>query len=474
MTRPAEASMQSRKKEREKEKYEEMDAEISEIRAQASNRQEPNPRALIPILVFLVLYIGSGIYYEYIHPIKGEMGFYIMSVVVAFGLALIVAFVQNPGLSFDKKIHICAKGIGDDNITIMLFIFLMAGAFSGIAKEAGGVESTANLLMNVIPGRFAIPGLFVIACLISMSMGTSVGTITVLVPIAASVAGTAGFSLPMCVGTVVGGAMFGDNLSFISDTTIAATKTQGVAMKDKFRANIKIALPAAAITLAILIVLAVQGGTAQLGQYSFHLLLAIPYFIVLILAFCGINVFIVLGIGILLFLASGWISGTLTYATAFSAMGTGTSGMFETMIVTILVASISALMEAFGGFAAILALIRRFSKGKRGAMFGIGLLTGLMDIATANNTVAIVVAGPIARQVSEEYGIDPRKTASLLDTCSCVFQGVIPYGAQLLVAASLAGISSVSIIRWLFYQAILLICVVVSIVLEGRGKRYGG
>ncbi len=474
MTRPAEASMQSRKKEREKEKYEEMDAEISEIRAQASNRQEPNPRALIPILVFLVLYIGSGIYYECIHPIKGEMGFYIMSVVVAFGLALIVAFVQNPGLSFDKKIHICAKGIGDDNITIMLFIFLMAGAFSGIAKEAGGVESTANLLMNVIPGRFAIPGLFVIACLISMSMGTSVGTITVLVPIAASVAGTAGFSLPMCVGTVVGGAMFGDNLSFISDTTIAATKTQGVAMKDKFRANIKIALPAAAITLAILIVLAVQGGTAQLGQYSFHLLLAIPYFIVLILAFCGINVFIVLGIGILLFLASGWISGTLTYATAFSAMGTGTSGMFETMIVTILVASISALMEAFGGFAAILALIRRFSKGKRGAMFGIGLLTGLMDIATANNTVAIVVAGPIARQVSEEYGIDPRKTASLLDTCSCVFQGVIPYGAQLLVAASLAGISSVSIIRWLFYQAILLICVVVSIVLEGRGKRYGG
>ncbi|MGI5932841.1 MAG: Na+/H+ antiporter NhaC family protein [Eubacterium sp.] len=466
--------MQSRKKEREKEKYEEMDAEISEIRAQASNRQEPNPRALIPILVFLVLYIGSGIYYEYIHPIKGEMGFYIMSVVVAFGLALIVAFVQNPGLSFDKKIHICAKGIGDDNITIMLFIFLMAGAFSGIAKEAGGVESTANLLMNVIPGRFAIPGLFVIACLISMSMGTSVGTITVLVPIAASVAGTAGFSLSMCVGTVVGGAMFGDNLSFISDTTIAATKTQGVAMKDKFRANIKIALPAAAITLAILIVLAVQGGTAQLGQYSFHLLLAIPYFIVLILAFCGINVFVVLGIGILLFLASGWISGTLTYATAFSAMGTGTSGMFETMIVTILVASISALMEAFGGFAAILALIRKFSKGKRGAMFGIGLLTGLMDIATANNTVAIVVAGPIARQVSEEYGIDPRKTASLLDTCSCVFQGVIPYGAQLLVAASLAGISSVSIIRWLFYPAILLVCVVVSIVLEGRGKRHDG
>ncbi|MCC6094215.1 MAG: Na+/H+ antiporter NhaC family protein, partial [Eubacterium sp.] len=201
--------------------------------------KKPNPRALTPILVFLILYLGTGIYFEYIHPQKGQMGFYIMSVVVAFGLALIVAFLQNPSLSFDEKVHICAKGIGDDNITIMLFIFLMTGAFSGIAQEAGGVESTANMLLNIIPGRFAIPGLFVIACLISMAMGTSVGTITVLVPIAASVASTAGFNLPLCVGTVVGGSMFGDNLSFISDTTIAATKTQGVAMKDKFRANIR-------------------------------------------------------------------------------------------------------------------------------------------------------------------------------------------------------------------------------------------
>lgn len=440
---------------------------MSEQNNTANHRKkQSNPKALIPILVFLVLYLGSGIYFEYIHPVKGEMGFYIMSVVVAFGLALIVAFLQNPSLSFDEKIHICARGIGDDNITIMLFIFLMAGAFSGIANQAGGVESTANLLLNIIPGRFAIPGLFVIACLISMSMGTSVGTITVLVPIAASVAKTAEFYLPLCVGTVVGGAMFGDNLSFISDTTIAATKTQGVEMKDKFRANIRIALPAAVLTLAILCVIALNGGKAELGNYPFQFGLALPYFAVLVMALLGTNVFVVLGVGILLFLIMGGLLGELSFATAFSSMGTGTSSMFETMIVTILVASISALMEEYGGFEAILELIRKFSRSKRGAMFGIAFLTGLMDIATANNTVAIVVAAPIAKTVSTEYQIQPQKTASLLDTCSCIFQGIIPYGAQLLIAASLSGVSTVSIIPYLFYPFLLLIFVVLSIVFD--------
>lgn len=440
---------------------------MSEQNTETTTRKKrANPKALIPILVFLILYLGSGIYFEYIHPVKGEMGFYIMSVVVAFGLALIVAFLQNPSLSFDEKIHICARGIGDDNITIMLFIFLMAGAFSGIANEAGGVESTANLLLNIIPGRFAIPGLFVISCLISMSMGTSVGTITVLVPIAASVANTAGLYLPLCVGTVVGGAMFGDNLSFISDTTIAATKTQGVEMKDKFRANIRIALPAAALTLAILCIIALNGDKAELGNYPFQFGLAIPYFAVLVMALLGTNVFVVLGVGIILFLIMGGLLGELSFATAFSSMGTGTSSMFETMIVTILVASISALMEEYGGFEAILELIRKFSRTKRGAMLGIAFLTGLMDIATANNTVAIVVAAPIAKTVSTEYQIQPQKTASLLDTCSCIFQGIIPYGAQLLIAASLSGVSTVSIIPYLFYPFLLLIFVILSIVFD--------
>ena len=428
--------------------------------------KKPKGRALLPIVIFLILYLGSGIYFEYIHPLEGQMGFYIMSVVVAFSIALIVAMMQNRALTFDEKIHICAQGIGDDNITIMLFIFLMAGAFSGIAKEAGGAVSIANLLLSIIPGGFAIPGLFLIACLISMAMGTSVGTITVLVPIAAQVAANGGFSLAVCVATVVGGAMFGDNLSFISDTTIAATNTQGVQMKDKFRTNFKIALPAAVLTLVILIVYALRGNAVPMESYDYNIIQALPYFIVLAMAVIGINVFVVLGAGILLFLLAGTATGSLTYVSAFTSMGNGTSGMFETMIVTILVASIGSLIRENGGFAAILDFIKKHFSGRKGGMAGIGLLTILMDIATANNTVAIVMAAPIAKTITEEYGIDPKKTASLLDTCSCIAQGIIPYGAQLLIAASLAGISSMAIIPFLFYPFLLAVCVIVSIVME--------
>ncbi|MBQ4303294.1 MAG: Na+/H+ antiporter NhaC family protein [Lachnospiraceae bacterium] len=427
------------------------------------NSEKPNGRALLPIIIFLLLYLGNGIYFEYIHPIEGQMGFYIMSVVLAFSIALAVALVQNTSRTFEDKIHICARGIGDDNITIMLFIFLMAGAFGGIAREAGGAASTAGLLLSILPGGFAIPGLFLIACLISMSMGTSVGTITVLVPIAAAVAKDGGFSLAMCAGTVVGGAMFGDNLSFISDTTIAATNTQGVQMKDKFRTNLKIALPAALITMIILVVYAMRGRAVSVGTYDYNVIQALPYFAVLVLAVIGINVFLVIGVGILLFLIAGVLTGSLTYVSALTSMGNGCSGMFETMIVTILVASIGALIRENGGFASILGFIRRHFSGLRGGLMGISLLTFLMDVATANNTVAIVMAAPIARQITEEYGIDPRETASLLDTCSCIAQGIIPYGAQLLIAAGLAEISSVKIIPFLFYPFLLMVCVALSI-----------
>ena len=434
-------------------------------------KKQANAKALLPILVFLILYLGSGIYFEYIKPQEGQMGFYIMSVVVAFGLALIVAFVQNRKLSFNEKVHVCAQGIGDDNIVIMLFIFLMAGAFSGLASAAGGASSTANLMLSIIPGRFVVPGIFVIACLISMAMGTSVGTITVLVPIAAEVASSTHMSLALIVGTVVGGAMFGDNLSVISDTTIAATRTQGVEMKDKFKVNFKIALPAALITLVILIVYSTQNPAAKLDNYDFNIWLAIPYFIVLILALVGLNVFLVLGLGILLFFLIGGAAGTISFSTGFLAMGEGTSGMFETMIVTILVASISALMKEYGGFEAVLAFIRRRAKGKKGGMFGICALTGLMDISTANNTVAIVIAAPIAREISKEFNVEPKKVASLLDTSSCIFQGLIPYGAQILVAAGIAGISSLQIMPFLFYQFLLTICLVISILLERKDKK---
>ena len=277
-------------------------------------------------------------------------------------------------------------------------------------------------------------------------------------------------SMPLMVGAVVGGAMFGDNLSVISDTTIAATRTQGVEMRDKFRTNILIALPAALITLAVLVILALNYPSASMASYTYNIWLAIPYFIVLILALTGLNVFLVLGIGIILFFLIGGAAGTLNFSTAFSAMGDGTSGMFETIIVTILVASISALMKEYGGFEAILAFIRRFAKGKRGGMLGICLLTGFMDIATANNTVAIVIAAPIAKEISHEYGVEPKKVASLLDSSSCIFQGIIPYGAQLLIASSLAGISSMSIIPYLSYPFLLLICMLISILLD-RKKR---
>ena len=435
-------------------------------------KKKPNPIALLPIVVFLVLYLGVGIYFEYIHPVEGQMGFYVMSVVVAFMIALVVAFLQNGKVSFDDKMKICAKGIGDENITIMIFIFLIAGCFSGIAKEAGGAASTANLLLSIIPGKFAIPGLFLIACLISMAMGTSVGTISVLAPIAVTVAQNGGFNLPFCIGTVVGGAMFGDNLSFISDTTIAATKTQGVEMKDKFRANFRIALPAAVITFIILIVYAVVGREARIGTFEYSIPQALPYFIVLAMALVGINVFVVLGTGIVLFMIVGALTHSLSFMTAFTSMGAGSSGMFETIIVTILVASIGALMDEHGGFEAILDFIKIHFGGKRGGMVGIGLLTILVDIATANNTVAIVLAAPIAKQISEEYKISPIKTASLLDTCSCIAQGIIPYGAQLLVAASLAGISSMKIIPFLYYPYLLAVFVVISIIIDRKAADF--
>ena len=431
-----------------------------------NNKTAPNFKALLPIAIFLILYLGNGIFFEYIAPREGQMGFYVMSVVLAFSISLVAAFFQNKEKPFDDKISICAKGIGDDNIVIMLFIFLMAGAFSGLAGAAGGASSTANLLLNIIPGMFAVPGLFIISCLISMAMGTSVGTISVIAPIACAVAQNGGLKLELCVGVVVGGAMFGDNLSFISDTTIAATKTQGVEMKDKFKTNIRVALPAAVITFIILVVYAVMSKGGTMEKFDFSILQALPYFIVLALSIMGLNVFLVLMVGIVLFIIAGAITGSITYTSALLAMGNGTAGMFETMIVTILVASIASLKKENGGFEAILSLIRKSADSKRGGMFGIAFLTAFMDVATANNTVAIVIAAPIAKDISTEYNVEPRKTASLLDTCSCIMQGIIPYGAQLLVASNIAGVTSMSLIPFLIYPFLLIVFVAGSMIRE--------
>ncbi len=418
--------------------------------------------ALLPILVFLIIYIGVGVYYEYIRPQEGVQGFYVMSVVVAFMAAIAVALFQNRSISFDEKLRICASGMGDDNILTMIFIFLLAGAFSGVASASGCAEDTANMLLSFVPGRLTVLGIFLIACIISMAMGTSCGTITVMGSLALSISQSAGLSLPLCFGALVGGSMFGDNLSFISDTTIAATKTQGCQMRDKFRENFFIALPAALITCVILLIIAWTNKAAAVGEYSFNIFRALPYFVILIAALIGINVFIVLGFGLLLCTAIGIFSGSIDIHNIFISMGSGVSGMYETIVVTILATALSALIKYNGGFEAIITFIKKHFHGSKGGQLGIILISMLMDISTANNTVAIVVTAPIATDIRKEYEITPQRTASLMDISTCIAQGIIPYGAQLLIAAGIAGISSIQIMPYLFYPYLLLICVLVA------------
>ena len=377
--------------------------------------KKSNPIALLPIGVFLVIYLGLGIVFEY--GLKIEMGFYQIPIVVAFLIALLVACLQNPGLSFDKKLELMGQGIGDKNITTMILIFMAAGIFVGVVGRSSA-ESVAYLLLSLVPSQYAVVILFVVSCFVSLAMGTSVGTITLITPIAAPLAVATGFPMPFCVAAVIGGAMFGDNLSFISDTTIAACNGQGCQMKDKFRANFKIALPAALVTLALIVIISLQVNVAQTPSGDHNLLLLIPYVLVLIGGIVGLNVFVVLLVGILSGAVISLVTGQMGALALLAGMKEGVSGMFETILVTILVSALCGLIRAYGGFEALLAAIRRLFRGRRGGQLGIGLLVGLMDVATANNTVAIVMAGPIAKEVSAEYGISPRNAASLLDTFS--------------------------------------------------------
>ncbi|MBQ0038038.1 MAG: Na+/H+ antiporter NhaC family protein [Clostridiales bacterium] len=436
--------------------------------------QKPNAKgiALLPIAVFLVLYLGLGILFEYILHI--EMGFYQIPIVVAFLAAILVACFQNRTVTFDDKLELMAKGVGDKNIMIMILIFLTAGIFVGVTGRSSA-EAAAYFLLSVTPPRLAVAVLFVVACFVSVAMGTSVGTITLLTPIAVPVAMDSGFSLPLCVAAVIGGAMFGDNLSFISDTTIAACSTQGCEMRDKFRANFKIALPAALATLALILVISFRADATPVAAVEHNMLLLIPYVLVLIGGIAGLNVFIVLLLGIITGAGISIATGQMTALDVLAGMGSGVSGMFETIMVTILVAALCGMIRAYGGFEALLNFIRRVCKGNRGGQLGIGLLVGLMDIATANNTVAIVMAGPIAREVSAEYGIDAKRSASLLDTFSCIFQGIIPYGAQMLVAISACAtlgysVSAFEIIPFLFYPFLLCVSSLLFIVLGNKDR----
>lgn len=429
--------------------------------------KKSNPIALLPIGVFLVLYLGLGILFEYV--LKIEMGFYNIPIVIAFLVAILVACLQNHKVNFESKLDIMAKGLSDKNIITMLLIFLTAGAFVGVVGRSSA-ESVAYFMLSLIPAKFAVAVLFVVACFVSTAMGTSVGTITLIAPIAVAVSNASGFSMPLCIASVMGGAMFGDNLSFISDTTIAACNGQGCQMKDKFRENFWIAFPAALATLILILVLSFR--TVQTGAVveEYHLLQIIPYVLVLLGGIIGINVFVVLLIGIF----SGAIimlsTGAITMTDLLSKMGSGASGMFETCMVAILVAVMCALIREYGGFEALLSLIRKTFKGNKGGQLGMGLLVSAMNIATANNTVAIVMANPIAKEMAAEYGITPRKSASLLDTFSCIIQGILPYGAQMLVAITAAQelgvkVSAFEIIPNLFYPYLLLISSLVFIYL---------
>ena len=430
--------------------------------------KKSNPLALLPIGVFLCLYLGLGIVFEYV--LKIPMGFYNIPIVVPFLVAILVACLQNPKLSFDEKLIIMGKGVGDKNIITMILIFLTAGCFVGVVGRSSA-ESVAYFVLSFIPARFAVLVLFIVSAFVSLAMGTSVGTITLIMPIAVAVAESSGFGTALCAGAVVGGAMFGDNLSFISDTTIAACNGQGCAMKDKFRENFGIALPATIATLLLLLAksLGAHVDEAVIGEY--HLMQIIPYIVVLIGGIAGINVFVVLLVGIVCGAAIMLTTGATQAVNLLADMGSGASGMFETAMVAILVSAICALIEEYGGFAALLQLIKKVFQGTRGGKLGMGLLVGAMDIATANNTVAIVMANPIAKEMSEDYGIAPRKAASILDTFSCIFQGIIPYGAQMLVAVSVAAelgakVSPFEIIPNLFYPYMLFVSVLVFIFVE--------
>lgn len=427
---------------------------------------------LLPIGVFLVLFIGSGIIFN---------DFYAMPAIVAFLIALAVAFLQNPGKKFEEKMVIVTKNMGDENVMVMCLIFILAGAFSGAVQAAGGVDSTVNFALSVMPPKIAVAGLFLIACFISIAMGTSVGTIAALTPIAAGVSQKTGFAGAMCIAAVVCGAMFGDNLSMISDTTIAATRTQGCNMKDKFNENFKIALPAAVITTIIFLLVAWNSDYQLVEDLQYNIVKILPYIAVLIGALAGVNVFIVLILGTVFSLVIGVATGSIMLSEIFTVIGQGQDGnggiinMYDITVISIVVAGIIGLVKENGGIDFILYNIKKYVKGQKGAQIGIAVLSSLVDISTANNTIAIVMAGPIAKEIAEEYDVEPRRTAALLDIFTSVWQGIIPYGAQLLYASAGAAavgitVAPIELLPYLYYPLLMAICAIVSIVFYKNGK----
>lgn len=401
--------------------------------------------ALSPLLVFLGLYLVSSI-------IAND--FYKIPISAAFLIASIYGIAICKGRSIEQRISIFSEGAGNKNVLLMIWIFVLAGAFAATAKQIGAIDATVNIALRVLPDKLLYAGLFIASCFISMAIGTSVGTIVALVPVAAGIAQEIEVSKAFITGIIVGGAFFGDNLSFISDTTIAATRTQECSMADKFKVNLRIVGPAAIVVAALYIFLgrAVSVVPAT-GPIDFVLL--IPYLLVIILAVAGVDVMAVLTIGLGVNAIIGFANGSMDWSGWLEGIGSGISGMGDLIIVTMLAGGMLELIKTNGGLDFIVSGMTKRIRGKRGAELSIAGLVSLANICTANNTIAIITTGRIAQDITKRFGLDPRKSASILDTFSCLIQGLIPYGAQLLMAAGLAGVSSISIIANLYYPFIM-------------------
>ncbi len=409
--------------------------------------------ALSPLLVFLCIYLVTSIIVN---------DFYKVPITVAFTISAAYAISITKGIPLEQRLLQFTKGASDRNIMLMIWIFILAGAFAHSAKEMGSIDATVNLTLQVLPSNLLLAGIFIAACFISLSIGTSVGTIVALTPVAIGLAAKVGLDVPFMVGVVIGGSFFGDNLSFISDTTIASTKTQGCIMRDKFKVNFMIVVPAALIILLLYIYLG-KDINAPILTDSIEWLKVIPYLIVLITALAGIHVVLVLSLGIVSCGIIGMISGDMGFFDWFGAMGNGITGMGELIIITLLAGGMLELIRYNGGIDFIIDKLTRHINSKRGAEFSIAALVSIANLCTANNTIAIITVGPIAKDIATKFNLDPRKTASILDTFSCFVQGLIPYGAQLLMAAGLAGISPISIIQNLYYPFTMGIIAILSI-----------
>ncbi|AWE07661.1 sodium:proton antiporter [Lysinibacillus sp. 2017] len=414
-----------------------------------------NPWALLPFVVFLVLFIGSGILLD---------DFYAFPVIIAIAISGAVALAMNRKESLSTKVDIFCKGAGNSNVMLMVLIFLLAGAFSETAKGMGAVDATVNFALSIAPQNLLVVGLFVIACFISLAMGTSVGTIVAIAPIGVGIGEQTDLSLALLMATIIGGAMFGDNLSFISDTTITSVRTQGAQMKDKFKVNFLIVLPAAIVTCVILMFMTMNSN-AQITYETFEWIKIIPYIFVIIFALAGLNVFLVLACGIGIAGIIGLIDGSYNVMSLVQAAGDGMAGMFEMAFLAILIAGMVEVIKHNGGIDFILQLATRKIKSKKDAEFAMAGLVSLTDLSTANNTIAILIAGPLAKNIATQYDIEPRKSASIIDIFSCAVQGLIPYGAQFLVAAGVAGISPITMMQYAYYSMFIAVCGVIAILI---------